>query len=271
MKTFIITSFLSACLLGSSFLHSKPKVKEISQPIVLKSGETFDGEGVTYVLKEGSNCPMFIIGSLEPEPTERTKNVTIKNVILNGNRANQTEEIWQNGSQIRNNGITVRAGLNVIISNVTVRNCRSGGIVLEKDCSFISVTRCELENNQFDGLASYETSRSMISNVTARGNEYAGFSFDWDFNDNFISQCNLIDNKQQGIFLRDSKSNNFRDLKISGSKQGIFIACSELPNSECINNSFSCSFFGNGEDFRVNDAACVGNVLENAGAVVALK
>lgn len=273
MKTFLLTSFISVCLLGSSFIHANKSksVKEISQPIVLKSGEVWDGEGASYKLKDGANCPMFVIGSLEAEPTERVKNVVIKNVILDGNRANQTEEIWQNGSQIRNNGITVRAGLNVVISNVTVRNCRSGGIVLEKDCSKVNIFNSRTEGNEFDGFAAYESSRILVSNLTSRENIYAGISLDLNVNDSLFINCSLQGNLREGIFMRSSSRNNFRNFDISGSKQGIFIACSELPNSECINNSFSVSFSGNVEDFRVNDAACVGNVLEKAGAIVALK
>lgn len=270
MKTFLITSLFSAFLVFSFSVKGVKHQSELVEvpdivfsPIFLNDGDVFDGGGKTITLSSGANCPVIVIGGQGESPT-RTSNVVVRNVTIDGNRQNQSQEIWSGGF-IRNNGITVRNGFHVTIDNVIVKNCRSGGIVLEKGSSKVTVTNSTMENNEFDGLAAYETTNCFFSKLNLKNNQFAGASFDLGFNKNLVTNVKAVGNKQQGIFMRHSNENIFQNIKIKGSEFGIFIAESELKDSAAKDNSFyDITFLENGEDSRINNASCLNNdILES--------
>jgi parallel beta-helix repeat protein len=150
---------------------------------------------------------MIIIGSIEENPTYLVENITIENLILDGNKANQDYEIWQLIlNYIRNNGISIRHCRNVIIRNCVIKNARSGNIVIEKECENITIEGCHLSNAYFDGIACYISKNCIIKNNIIENNVYAGMSFDLQFNDNIISG-NTITANDLGIFLRHCDNN----------------------------------------------------------------
>lgn len=265
MKSLLFLSVFSFFLFGaSSFAPSESKRADrilISQPIVLKSGDVLDGG--TYELADGAECPMIIIGDTELEPRYEVKDIIIRNVKLYGNKEKQKHEIWNNWeNHIRNSGIVVRRARNVLIENVQVEDCRSGGIVIERHSESISVINSTSSYNQFDGIAAYETKKSFFSGLVLQGNKFAGGSFDLNFNENLVTDCLFLNNEHQGVFMRFSSRNQFSNCNFKGSNEGVFIAKSELAGSECVGNLFFTSFFSNNKrDFVVNDKECTGNIV----------
>jgi hypothetical protein len=238
-----------------------PGVTIVKTPIILKSGQSLIGDNSTLYLESGANCPVVIAGSDEDFPTV-SRDIFIYGIEIDGNKQNQEFEIEKRG-HIRNNGISVRNADNVIISNVSVRNCRSGGLVLERGSRRVSVLNSVFSENYFDGIAGYESEGCLLYNLQSTQNEAAGISLDLNFNKNTIVSTSINGNKKEGIFMRHSNYNRFSNLSISGNGgDSVFIALSELPGSAAKFNVFSdIYFFLNKGDFKINDSDCVGNKL----------
>jgi parallel beta-helix repeat protein len=137
------------------------------------------------------------------EPAFLIENITIKNYFINGNKSNQTQEIG--AFDIRNNGITIRGAKNVLIQNCTIINCRSGGIVIEKGSSNISIKDCILCENYFDGIAGCFSNNLTIDNCICYHNNAGGLSFDLQMRNILIKNSIIFDN-DMGIFVRFSDS-----------------------------------------------------------------
>lgn len=211
---------------------------------------------------------MIIVGDDNPDPLFLVENVSISSIKLIGNKQNQEWEGWlgdpnKKEHSIRNNGITVRHAKSVVINNVDVSDCRSGGIVIERGSSDISVINSTCSRNFFDGIAAYESTNVFLYNLNLVNNDYAGASFDLDFNHNTIANCYVAHNKKEGVFMRHSSRNIFDRLVFSGNAgYSIFLAQSELEGSAAKFNLFlECSFSDAGETMRINDSSCTGNLM----------
>ncbi len=106
----------------------------LQQPIILKhDGETLRGAGETTILSlaDNVNCPVIIMGEPLNEPTHMVKNLHVGDLFIDGNRLHQQRELWRlegEGSEIRNNGITVQAVSDSSIEHVTCARCRSAAV-----------------------------------------------------------------------------------------------------------------------------------------------
>ena len=248
----------------------------VSRPIVIdRDGIELRGTGPDTILKLAAeaNCSVLIVGStLTPVP-RIVKDVSVRNLLIDGNREAQAWECCggpcdQGGeSVIRNNGITVRGAEDVCIENVVTRRARSGGIVLEKYCRRVLIRDVESHDNHFDGLAAYEAEDCTFTRLHLHHNQSAALSFDWKFNRNTISDSRLEFNGSQGVFMRDAVENVFRNLTIQNNgMQGIFMAQSELFDTACLKNSFTNLNVSEnkGHGLRINDATCKGNSVSGS-------
>ncbi len=128
------------------------------------------------------------------------------------------------GRLVRNNGFTVRHSSNIRILNVTAENCLSGGMVLEKRSSDVTVENFISRKNFFDGFAGYETENSHFKNILLEKNVMSGISIDFLFERNHFEKIRLIDNGDNGIFSGSGGSNTFKEVEIRGNKNfGIYI------------------------------------------------
>jgi hypothetical protein len=223
---------------------------EISSPIwITNSGITISNLQVKVA--DNANCPAIIIGT----PNTEISNVTLINVCIDGNRTNQTREIWKQG--LRNNGIFVQNADNVAVVNATIRGCRSGGIVCEKVTNF-KVSHLISENNEFDGIAIYETTNSFFSYMSLNKNLAAGISMDNWCKNNVFRDCSIAEN-DLGIFMRNSRGNFFHDFYFNKNRHGVFIAqVDSKRETACVDNVF----FGIPKElFRINDSSCTNNLI----------
>ena len=248
----------------------------IKHPIIIdRDGIELRGQGAgtLLVLATQANCPVVIIGSAST-PTQRiVRQVTVRELVIDGNRDEQNFECFgghcdeQNLTALRNNGISVRGTEDILIENIVTRRTRSGGVVLEKTCRRIRIDGLESHDNEFDGLAAYETEDSTFTRLYLHHNRSAGFSFDWRFNRNQITNSIASENGSQGIFMRDSIGNTFERVKLQANgEQGIFMAETRtIPGTACRYNKFrTVTITGNkAHGIRINDASCTVNSLED--------
>jgi parallel beta-helix repeat protein len=256
-------------------------VFEVHQPIVLKRDhQTLRGSGTATILRlaDGANCPVIIIGEPVNHPQRTVRHLCVGNLFIDGNRLHQQRELWRlrgEGSQIRNNGITVQNVSDSLVEDVTCARCRSGGLVTTRGVRRLTVQDLTAFDNEFDGLACYQTEDSLFAKLDLYNNPGAGISLDLDFDNNVISNAVLLAN-DLGIFMRASSNNHFYNVSIRDSHHyGVFMAHAEtltllgwkpVPGTECVRNSFTNLIANNcgSAAFRVNDTTCTNNVIIGA-------
>lgn len=245
----------------------------LTRPIVIRRPwQTLRGAGTNTVLRvaDGANCPALILGEPVNHPGHDVTHVRVELLFIDGNRHAQQRELWREqgeGSEIRNNGITVQRVRDSVIENVVTARCRSGGLVTTLGVQGLVVRGLESFDNQYDGLACYATTASEFVDLNLHDNPCAGISLDWNFSGNTVSNAVLNDN-DLGIFMRDSRGNRFFNVSIHKSRNhGVFMAQTETAQwTACVNNSFTNLQATNcgGAAFRVNDASCRNNIITSA-------
>ena len=253
----------------------------IRQPLVLRRDfQTLRGSGVATILwlADDANCPVIIMGEPVNNPQHTVKNLRVSDLFIDGNRAHQQRELWKlqgEGSQIRNNGITVQGVSDSVIENVTSTRCRSGGLVTARHVQRLTVRGLDAFDNEFDGLACYETENCLFTGLYLHDNPGAGISLDLAFNHNVISNA-VLNANDLGVFMRASRNNQFYNVSIRDSHHhGVFMAHAEAqtaggwgpaPKTECTQNSFTNLIAINcgGAAFRVNNSNCTNNVIIRA-------
>jgi parallel beta-helix repeat protein len=254
----------------------------VSQPLILEhNGQTLRGasnETTILYLMNDANCPVVIMGEPVNRPMQTIRNLRIENLYIDGNRTHQERELWREkgeGSEIRNNGITVQNVSDSLVENVTCTRCRSGGLVTTLGVRRLSVRNFTSFNNEFDGLACYLTMDSIFEKLYLHDNPGAGISLDLSFDHNVITNA-VLEGNDLGIFMRDSRNNRFNNLSIRNNRDfGVFMAQAfetvdrgpqPEPETECSDNAFiGLVDLKNGRaPFRVNDASCTNNVISDA-------
>jgi hypothetical protein len=202
----------------------------IREPIMLsKDGQTLRGCGDSTVLylADGADCPVVIMGSISTQSKNHIKGVRLADLLIDGNRKNQQKELWRflpSGAGLYNNGVCVWGADESSVENVVCSHCRSGGLVASAQTRRLTVRDYEAFDNQFDGLACYDTEESHFSHLNLHDNLAAGVSLDLSFNHNVIHDAVLTDN-DLGIFMRQSRDNIFEGVTIKQSRHhGVFMA-----------------------------------------------
>ena len=254
---------------------------EVHRPIVLeRDHQTLRGVGTATVLRlaDDANCPVIIMGEPVNIPQRTVRDLCVSDLFIDGNRAHQQRELWKlNGedSDIHNNGVTIQDVADSVVKHVTCARCRSGGLVTTLDVRGLRVEDLTAFDNEFDGLACYQTTRSLFTKLNLHDNPGAGISLDLSFNNNVISNATLVAN-DLGVFMRASSNNHFYNVSIRNSHHyGVFMAHTEMltlhgwtpaPGTECVRNSFTNLIANNcgAAAFRVNNTTCTNNVIIGA-------
>jgi hypothetical protein len=250
----------------------------VIQPIVLhRNHQTLSGAGDATILRLAAkaNCPVIILGEAVNHPQRTIKYLCVSNLFIDGNRHQQSRELWQlsgEGSQIRNNGITVQTVSDSLVEHVTCADCRSGGLVTTRAVRRLTVRQLTAFDNEFDGLACYQTENSLFTDLYLHDNPGAGISLDLAFNHNVISNATLVAN-DLGVFMRASRDNQFHDVSIRDCHHyGVFMAHTEartaqgwgaVPQSACTDNEFTNlnAMDCGSAAFRVNNITCTNNFV----------
>jgi hypothetical protein len=254
---------------------------EVCQPIVLRRDhQTLRGSGVKTVLRlaDSANCPVIIMGEPVNHPKQTVKDLRVSDLFVDGNRFHQQRELWRlqgEGSQIRNNGIQVQGVGDSTVENVVCACCRSGGLVTARGVQRLVVKNLNAFDNEFDGLACYQTEDCLFTGLNLHDNPGAGISLDLAFNHNVISNAVLTGN-DLGVFMRASRNNQFYNVSIRDSRHfGVFMAHRErqtergwqpAPQTECTDNAFTnlIAVRCGGPAFRVNNSTCTNNIIIGA-------
>jgi hypothetical protein len=250
----------------------------VRQPIILRQdGQTLHGAGMETILRltRHANCPVVILGDPLNKAEDPLHELHLSNLLVDGNRTRQQMEIWPshlNGAYLNNNGVVVCNVVDATIEHLMCRRCRSGGLVSTAGTRRLTVRDYTAYDNQFDGLACYQTYDSHFNQLNLHDNLSAGISLDLDFDHNVIDDAVLTGN-DLGIFMRHSRDNVFEGVTIRRSRHdGVFMAQAGeatragwqlSPATECTGNTFNnlrvveCG----GRAFQVNNDSCTNNLI----------
>ena len=272
-----ITAALAALPATGGIVQLGAGTFAIRHPVIIdRDGIELRGQGTATILTLAAhaNCPVLVLGSASTPTLRLVRQIVVQNLLIDGNRTEQDMELYAGNSTdpsltaLRNNGITIRGAEAVQVRDVVTRHARSGGVVLEKFCRGISIDGLESYENEFDGLAAYETEESRFTKLNLHHNRSAGFSFDWRFNHNHIADTSASDNGSQGIFMRDSIGNTFERLTLrANGEQGIFMGeTRSIPGTACRYNKFRMLTItaNKTQGIRINDASCNPNTLDHS-------
>ena len=250
----------------------------VTQPIVLdRDHQTLSGAGSATILRlaANANCPVIIMGEPVNHPKYTVRHLLVSDLLIDGTRQSQSRELWKlsdEGSQIHNNGVTVQRVSDSLVENVTCARCRSGGLVTTRDVRRLTVHGLNAFENQFDGLACYQTEHCLFTGLYLHDNPGAGISLDLAFDHNVISNAVLVAN-DLGVFMRASRGNKFFDVSIRDCHHyGVFMAHTEMktaqgweprPETACTDNNFTnlAATQCGSAAFRVNNITCTNNII----------
>lgn len=252
-----------------------PGIYLCREPIVINTnGITLRGAGASTRLKlaDNANCPVLIVGDTANEPGYDVLGVCISSFAIDGNRYHQSGECWggscDDGSKsaIRSSGVVLRRAIDARVEELSISSCRSGGLVTERGCRRLTVCQLDADDNEFDGLACYQTEDSLFTDLRLYRNKAAGISLDLHFDHNLIMNAFLTQNGTHGIFMRDSHENSFQGVMVHGSgRDGIFVdQVDEDVKTGASGNSFiGLHVTGCGRDaVRINGRGCLNNLID---------
>ena len=138
-------------------------------PIILdRDNLIIRGEGAATLLRvaDKANIPVFVMGQTSRVPSVIRRYIQVKNLHIDGNRANQTSECMggpcSDEFPLRNNGITIRRCEDCVVDNVTVYGAISGGLVTELGCQRLMIRDYTSYDNEYDGFAGYLQARRAV-------------------------------------------------------------------------------------------------------------
>ncbi len=244
-------------------------------PIVIDRDDVdLRGQGPSTVLRlaDSANAPVLVLGQTNAVPSATRRRIRVSDLLVDGNRSNQSFECLMGPctptNPLRNNGLSLRRVEDVLIEHVIVKSARSGGLVSELGSRRVTVRDFTSSDNQFDGLAAYETENSVFTGLHLLDNLSAGLSFDIRFNNNMVSNAVIAGNRKVGIFMRDSRDNVFTTLQIRNSgEHGIFLAQVDSDSTKpASGNTFTGLAISDsaGAGIRINDGSCVNNLVCNS-------
>jgi hypothetical protein len=231
-----------------------------------------EGAGTLLRLADGANAPVLIMGQSMGVPDTKRRRIVVSDLMIDGNRQKQTSECMggpcSEAFPLRNNGISIRHCFDCRVERVTVHNASSGGLVTELTSRRLTIRDYTSFDNEFDGLAGYETEESLFTGIHLYNNRAAGFSFDIQFNNNVFNDVLIANSGSVGIFIRDSQDNLFSNVQVLNSKQhGIFLAQVDTDATKpAAGNTFTGLVISNTGGYGVvaNDASCNNTLLIGA-------
>lgn len=252
---------------SGGWVHVPSGLIPVSKPIVLgRDGLGLMGSSNTVLrLEDGANCPVIVMGEPVNHP-QVIRDLNLANLSIDGNQSGQKYECWvgnKAGNQIRNNGVTVQAVQNSIITNLSCFNCRSGGLVTTLGVSNLLVSAYSGCSNRYDGLACYLTVFSTFRGLHLSGNKGAGISLDLHFDWNHILDARMIGN-DIGIFMRNSRNNEVANIRVvKPGSYGVFLSrVDDKPATGAVGNKFTGIDVSECErPVWINSTSCLENVF----------
>ncbi len=184
------------------------------------------GNYANLSLANNTNEPNIFVGDrTNIVPPNTYSDITVENFVINGNKANQTQELSATFPHVYNNCIGISQCTDVLITGCDVSNARSGGIVWTVNCYNLTIQNCRSSNNFFDGIAGYTSNAVRLINCYCHSHSNgAGLSIDNNTQSLLVQGCTFTTAKE-GIFARWTSNSQFIGNTITDNTlYGIFLS-----------------------------------------------
>ncbi|HSX36540.1 MAG TPA: hypothetical protein VLG13_00225, partial [Patescibacteria group bacterium] len=254
-----INTALTAASGGSVYLMEGTYT--ISAAISIPNNTTLAGAdaGTIITLPNAQNGTYNMITNTD---TSTGTGVTIQNLKLDGNKANQTSGsmkgiylqgmgagsggsarrgaiiqkiVVQNIYDISGAGINIHGSSNNVVDNVTVMNEDGSGVFVDAFSANNKITGITAQGNGFYGISLIQASNNVVTNNISQGNS-RGIDLVTS-SGNVISDNNVLSNVAYGIAVSVSSNNNIVDSNVvqSSALQGIRL--NSVSNNAITGNS----------------------------------
>ncbi|HBM14890.1 MAG TPA: hypothetical protein DD381_00850 [Lentisphaeria bacterium] len=234
---------------GTVFLKAKQYMLDKGLHINRSNIKLVGENGTRLKLKPNVNQPIILIGSGSEVPDKKINDIVVSDLELDGSKELQSSETDPERPWIRNNGIDIRNANRVWIEKVNIHDTRSGGLVASWNCKNLFINSSMFHNNEFDGIALYDSEDVLVRGFFCFDNKSAGVSLDNRLKHITFSSGSIKNNGDVGIFARDSADLKFDNIIIVGNKShGCFFSNGTWePEKTGIRRNFfsACSFLDN--------------------------
>lgn len=226
---------------------TSPCIYNVTTSIFLRSGSILrasppDRLAVLQLANEANQAVILIGNTLEVgNSAPLMTNVVVRDIAIDGNKAQQSSEFTPGMTWLRNNGIDVRYVSGLVIENVYIHDARSGAIVVSWDSTNIRVSNSLLQTNFFDGIALYTSTDILVSNCDLSLNTAAGISIDNNLRNTRFQNCLVHHNSDVGIFQRWTTNVSYDGCQVySNANHGAFLSWnSPTTGTGVINTTFT--------------------------------
>ncbi len=147
----------------------------------------------------------------------------VSGFLIDGNASGQTMEDAAGLPNVKNNAIGVRGAERVYLDHLTLKNARSGGLVISQRSAKIFVDEVVLAENEFDGLAIDGAHEVLVEHFIAEANRASGVSIDTDSSRLQLRAGLIQKNDDNGVFIRHSQESHLSELTIvDNCNHGVF-------------------------------------------------
>jgi parallel beta-helix repeat protein len=194
-----------------------------SQPIVMASNKGLIGGGAGCIIKfrDAINAARNMIAN--SDPTNGNDHITIKNLKLDGNKANNTVSAQRGIYFVKvgsGTGATAKAGC--LIEGCFIENFRREGIYLNNSYNS-TILANTAEANNWDGIVLEYSSNNVVSGNNCPGQGYQGINLTYA-NNNTVTGNICQGNKDAGIWVSYSNNNAIAGNVAQGSDyEGIYL------------------------------------------------
>lgn len=278
-----INNAISSISSTGGIIFIKKGTYNISNPIKIFSNVVIQGEGKSTILF----LPNTINKNIIETNAVSLSYFEIKNLSINGNKANQTSASTINGIYLEEasnflisetyisnsayDGIRLNNCNNFKISNISSDENTNTGIQCYLGCEDGLIDNCKIISNGYAGIRLNESNKCCISNVNAINNADDGIKIDGASGStlNIVSNC-YLDNNDDGIHIRQASNHCVLSNNImrNNNKSGILAQDCEgliISNNQCIGNTLNGIGVGGCTEFSITGNLCKNNNQENLG------
>jgi len=176
--------------------------------ILLKNGVTIEGDGMglTTIKLINNSGAEKVSGIIRTARGEVANNLAVKDLTLDGNKQNNTNEVigFMCGIKAENQG----KNENVLIDGVEIRNCSAYGFDPHEITPNMVIKNSTAHHNNLDGfVADYLTNSSVFENNVAWENARSGFNLTTTTNGFTMKNNFASDNGSAGLVVQRGNFN----------------------------------------------------------------
>lgn len=243
---------------GKTYVLSREGVH--ARTVAARTGQVWNGNGATLRLADGSPTYTSIVG------VQNVDGVTIRDLNLDGNRANQSVE-----AQLHRHGVYIDGATNVTLENVNARDTAGDGILVWRATDNVTIRGGHLTGAARNGISlTGSGTRILIDGVYIDDITAQPIDLECDTSGAFenitIIGCYLNPGgNDYGLALQGrTATENLRDLKIVNNYIGGAIIFTHVAGAKITGNTIDGR--GSGKDtvknvFSATDVQVTGNTI----------